>query len=91
MIIRHEQPADIDTITKITKVAFKNHPCSQQIQHFIIRDLRASDALTISLVTEINGRVVGHLAFPPSQFLMVQQTGTALDQYLYCQNFRDAK
>jgi predicted N-acetyltransferase YhbS len=65
MIIRHEQPADIDTITEITKVAFKNHPFSQQIQHFIIRDLRASDALTISLVTEINGRVVGHIAFSP--------------------------
>ncbi len=65
MIIRHEKPSDIDTITKVTKVAFKDHPFSQQIEHFIIRDLRAADALTISLVTEIDGQVVGHIAFSP--------------------------
>lgn len=65
MIIRHEKPSDVDTITEVTKVAFKDHPSSQQIEHFIIRDLRAAGALSISLVTEIEGRVVGHIAFSP--------------------------
>ena len=65
MIIRHERPSDIDTITEITKVAFKDHPISQQIEHLIIRDLRAADALSLSLVTEVDGKVVGHIAFSP--------------------------
>lgn len=65
MLIRHEKPSDIETITEITKVAFKDHPFSQQTAHFIIRDLRADDALTISLVTEIEGQIVGHIAFSP--------------------------
>jgi predicted N-acetyltransferase YhbS len=65
MIIRHEKPSDIETINEITKMAFKDHPFSQQTAHFIIRDLRADDALTISLVTEIEGQVVGHIAFSP--------------------------
>lgn len=65
MIIRREKPSDIETITEITKVAFKDHSFSQQTEHFTIRDLRAADALTISLVTEIDGRIVGHIAFSP--------------------------
>lgn len=65
MIIRHEKASDIDTISNVTREAFKDHPFSQQIEHVIIRDLRAADALAISLVTEIDGRVVGHIAFSP--------------------------
>ncbi len=65
MIIRHEKPSDIDVITEVTKEAFKDHPLSQQTGHFIIRDLRAADALSLSLVTEIDGQVVGHIAFSP--------------------------
>ncbi|MCG8684960.1 MAG: N-acetyltransferase [Desulfobacterales bacterium] len=65
MIIRHEKPSDIETITKVTKAAFKDHPFSTHIEHLIIQDLRAADALTISLVTEIDGQVVGHIAFSP--------------------------
>lgn len=65
MIIRHEKPSDIDAITEVIKAAFRDHPYSQQVGHFIIRDLRAADALTISLVTEIDGKVVGHIAFSP--------------------------
>lgn len=65
MIIRHEKPSDIETINEIAKKAFEDHPFSQQTAHFIIRDLRADDALTISLVTEIDGQIVGHIAFSP--------------------------
>lgn len=65
MIIRKEQNSDIDSITEVTMAAFKNHPISRQTEHFIIKALRASDALTLSLVAEIDGRVVGHIAFSP--------------------------
>ena len=65
MIIRSEKPSDIEVIAEVTKVAFEDQSFSQQTEHFIIRDLRAAGALTISLVTEVDGRVVGHIAFSP--------------------------
>ena len=65
MIIRSEKPSDIEAIAEVTEVAFEDQSFSQQTEHFIIRDLRAAGALTISLVAEVDGRVVGHIAFSP--------------------------
>ena len=65
MIIRNEEKSDIETISKVTTAAFQNHPISNHTEQFIINALRAADALTISLVAEIDGRVVGHIAFSP--------------------------
>lgn len=65
MIIRNEKKSDIEAISEVTKAAFKDHPYSNQTDQFIIIALRAAAALTISLVAEVNGRVVGHVAFSP--------------------------
>ena len=65
MIVRKEMVADIEAITEVTIAAFKNHPISKHTEQFIINALRDADALTISLVAEIDGRVVGHIAFSP--------------------------
>jgi putative acetyltransferase len=65
LILRNERNDDIEAITEITIAAFKNHPISRHTEQFIINALRAADALTISLVAEIDGRVVGHIAFSP--------------------------
>jgi len=65
MIIREEKNNDIESITNVTIEAFKNHPISQQTEHFIINALRKAGVLTISLVAEINGKIVGHIAFSP--------------------------
>ena len=65
MIIRKETIADVKAITEVTITAFKNHPISNQTEHFIVNALRNTNALTISLVAEIDGRVVGHIAFSP--------------------------
>ncbi len=65
MIIRNETESDVKTISDVTKAAFANHPISNQTEHFIIHALRAAGALTISLVAEVDGRVVGHIAFSP--------------------------
>lgn len=65
MIVRKEEPADIAAITEVTIAAFKDHPISHQTEHFIVDALRAADVLTVSLVAEIDGRVVGHIAFSP--------------------------
>lgn len=65
MILRNERNGDIGAITEITIAAFKNHPISNHTEQFIINALRAAGALTISLVAEIDGQVVGHIAFSP--------------------------
>jgi putative acetyltransferase len=65
MIIRSETPADYKPISDIHIAAFANHPYSRQTEHLIVDALRAADATTISLVAEIDGSVVGHIAFSP--------------------------
>jgi len=63
--IRPETPADTDSIEQVTRRAFLNHRFSHQTEQFIIRTLRADDALAVSLVAEEGGRVVGHMALSP--------------------------
>lgn len=65
MIIRNEKKSDADVISEITRAAFENHPYSKHTEQFIISALRNANALTVSLVAEADGRVVGHVAFSP--------------------------
>jgi putative acetyltransferase len=65
MIIRRETVGDIEAIDEVTIAAFRTLPVSNQTEQFIIKALRAAGVLTISLVAEIDGRVVGHIAFSP--------------------------
>lgn len=68
MIIRNEVASDIEAISEVTKAAFRNHPYSNNTEQFIINALRAENALTISLVAELDEKVVGHIAFSPVTF-----------------------
>jgi putative acetyltransferase len=68
MIIRKETQSDIKAISDITKLAFENHLYGNNTEQFIIDALRAADALTVSLVAEIDGKIVGHIAFSPVTF-----------------------
>ena len=65
IVIRGETDADIFPIENVTVAAFKSLAISNQTEQFIIKALRAAHALTISLVAEVAGRVVGHIAFSP--------------------------
>jgi putative acetyltransferase len=65
LLVRDETPADIDAIADVTVEAFKSLAISSKTEQFIIRELRAVNALTLSLVAEIEGQVVGHVAFSP--------------------------
>ncbi len=65
LIIRNERDTDIEAIAELTIAAFKNHPISNHTEQFIIKALRAAGALSISLVAEIDGQVIGHIAFSP--------------------------
>ncbi|MBS1129974.1 MAG: GCN5-related N-acetyltransferase [Proteobacteria bacterium] len=63
--IRPEKPSDEAAIEQVTRRAFLSHPYSLQTEQFIIRALRADDALSVSLVAEEAGRIVGHIALSP--------------------------
>jgi putative acetyltransferase len=65
VIIRNETDADIEAITEVTTEAFKTLEISNHTEQFIIAALREANALTVSLVAELDGRVIGHLAFSP--------------------------
>jgi putative acetyltransferase len=63
MIIRPETPDDYEAITQVTFAAFDGKPYSAKTEHLIVNALREAGALSVSLITEIDGRVVGHVAF----------------------------
>lgn len=65
LTIRDESPADIDAITAVTVAAFQTLDISHHTEHLIVLALRAAQALSVSLVAEMEGRVVGHIAFSP--------------------------
>jgi len=65
IVIRSETDADVGAISGVTVAAFKILEVSNQTEQFIIAALRDAGALTISLVAEADGRVIGHIAFSP--------------------------
>ena len=65
IIIRNETTDDVSAITEVTITAFKTLEVSDDTEQFIIEALRAAKAITISLVAELDGRVIGHIAFSP--------------------------
>ncbi len=69
IVIRSETNADISAITEVTVAAFKTLEISNHTEQFIIKALRAAQALTVSLVAEVDGRVIGHVAFSPVTIL----------------------
>lgn len=65
LIIRDEREVDYAVITTVTKAAFKTLEISNHTEQNIINALRDDNALTVSLVAEYEGGVVGHIAFSP--------------------------
>lgn len=70
MLIRDEKPDDASRIATIHSEAFKGHPAhapgAEPTEHHIIERLRASGALTLSLLVEVDGEAVGHVALSPA-------------------------
>ena len=63
--IRPETPADSESIAAVTRAAFLNAAHTDHSEEFIVAGLRAAGALTVSLVAEVSGQVVGHVALSP--------------------------
>jgi putative acetyltransferase len=65
IVIRSETDADVSAISKVTVAAFEALEISNHTEQFIVEALRAAKALSVSLVAEMDGRVIGHIAFSP--------------------------
>jgi len=63
MIIRFETPDDIEAITQVMLAAFTGKFSDNPNEHLIIKGLREAGALSLSLVAEADGKIIGHVAF----------------------------
>jgi putative acetyltransferase len=63
--IRNESAADVAAIEAVTIAAFLHAPHTSHTEHFIVNALRKAGQLTISLVAEADGTVIGHVAISP--------------------------
>lgn len=63
--VRSEQPGDADTITLVTIAAFAHAEHTSHTEHLIVDALRRARQLSISLVAEDDGQIVGHVAVSP--------------------------
>ena len=63
--LRHETTNDIAAIEAVAIAAFADAPHTSHTEQFIVRALRDASELTLSIVAEEHGQVVGHVALSP--------------------------
>lgn len=63
--IRSELPADVAAIAAVTVAAFRKAVRTSHTEHFIVDALRRSGQLSVSLVAEDDGIIIGHVAVSP--------------------------
>ncbi|UFS71697.1 N-acetyltransferase [Geomonas sp. RF6] len=63
--IRRESAADAAEISAVTRAAFLEAPYRSGTEAFIVEALRDAGMLSVSLVAEHEGKVVGHVAVSP--------------------------
>jgi len=63
--IRSETPADAQRIEAVTTAAFLHAPHTSHTEQHIVDGLRRAGKLAVSLVAELDGAVIGHVATSP--------------------------
>jgi putative acetyltransferase len=63
--IRKEASTDVAAIEAVTTAAFKNAAHTSHTEQFIVAALRKAGALSVSLVADDSGTVIGHVAVSP--------------------------
>jgi len=63
--IRNEKVSDIQSIHQLTAAAFLDAPHTDHTEQFVVDALRKSGMLSISLIAEDAGDIVGHVAVSP--------------------------
>ena len=64
-VIRPEIPNDLIDINRVTAIAFREAPYTNHREQLIIHALRNAGVLSLSLVAEKDGEIVGHIAVSP--------------------------
>lgn len=69
MVIRREEPADYKAVYQLVKAAFERAEHSDGNEQDLVNDLRKSEAFIpeLSLVAELEGKIVGHILFTKLQ------------------------
>ncbi|HHT8905247.1 TPA: GNAT family N-acetyltransferase, partial [Burkholderia cenocepacia] len=60
--LRDERASEADAIGRVIRAAFTGEPQGGAFEQRIVDTLRADGALSVSLVAERDGRIVGHVA-----------------------------
>lgn len=63
--IRQESPSDVAAIEAVTIAAFENAVHTNHTEQFIVNALRKAGQLSVSLVADDDGLVIGHVAVSP--------------------------
>ncbi|WP_333974940.1 N-acetyltransferase [Burkholderia cepacia] len=63
--LRDERASEADAIGRVIVAAFAGEPEGGQFERRIVDTLRADGALSVSLIAERDGRLIGHVAFSP--------------------------
>ncbi|WP_332309431.1 N-acetyltransferase [Pseudomarimonas arenosa] len=63
--VREEEPGDLDAIEAVIVSAFLSAPRSSRTEHIIVRALRSSRQLAVSLIATFREEVLGHVAASP--------------------------
>mgnify|MGYP001038383951 CR=1 FL=1 len=65
ILIRSERATDAEAISQVTYAAFLGKFSDHPTEHLIVDGLREAGMLTLSLVAEADGKILGHAAFSP--------------------------
>jgi putative acetyltransferase len=63
--IRKEAPADVAVIEAVTVAAFQDAAHTDHTEQFVVNALRKSGQLSVSLVADDDGAIIGHVAVSP--------------------------
>ena len=63
--IRNEKPDDAARIHEVIELAFRDASHADHNEQFIVKALRDCGTLTVSLVAEVDGKIIGHVALSP--------------------------
>ena len=63
--LRDERASEADAIGRVIVAAFAGEPEGGQFERRIVDTLRADGVLSVSLIAERDGRLIGHVAFSP--------------------------
>ncbi len=67
LLIRPEREGDADTIRAVIDAAFRGMPYADGDESDVVDRLRSDGALSVSLVAESAGVIVGHIAYSPAR------------------------